>query len=151
MTELKRIDQLDMATVEKLVGESEAEGYRFLRRLVDEYESGKNTFKASGEVLYGVWNEEGQLIAVGGLNRDRFSDDDRTGRLRRFYVSENARRQGIGSQLLNAIVKHARSSFDVLVLRTDSESADGFYFANGFTREAAKPEVTHRLVMKEQS
>lgn len=41
MIELKQIDQLQVADIEKLVEESEAEGYRFLRRLVNEYESGK--------------------------------------------------------------------------------------------------------------
>lgn len=102
-------------------------------------------------MLYGVWDEAGRLAAVGGLNGDAFPGDDRTVRLRRFYVSAGARHQGIGSQLLNTIIEYARPSFDVLVLRTDSESADEFYFANGFMREAEKPEVTHRLILKKES
>lgn len=61
--DLKRIDDLRTVDVSKLVEESEAEGYRFLRRLVNQYEDGTNTFDKAGEVLYGVWDQHGQLVA----------------------------------------------------------------------------------------
>jgi GNAT superfamily N-acetyltransferase len=142
---LKEIDDLTTVDVSKLVEESEAEGYRFLRRLVSQYEDGTNTFNKAGEVLYGVWDDNDQLVAIGGLNRDPYSDKSGVGRLRRFYISQHVRRQGIGTMLLNEIVDHGRKHFSEIVVRTDSANADAFYRANGFSADLGLPEATHGL------
>lgn len=143
--DLREIKDLKKVNVEKLVEESEAEGYRFLRRLVDQYEDGTNTFNKAGEILYGVWNPQGQLVAIGGLNRDPYSDKEGVGRLRRFYISQEARRQGIGTQLLKEIIHYAEGHFNELVVRTESSIADAFYRANGFSANLGIPEATHGL------
>lgn len=144
---LKVIEDLNTVDVSKLVEESEAEGYRFLKRLVSQYEDGTNTFNQPGEVLYGVWDQHGQLVAIGGLNRDPYSSKEGVGRLRRFYISPNSRRQGIGTLLLKAIIDHGRSHFKEIVVRTDSASADAFYRANGFSADLGLPEATHGLTL----
>ncbi|AIY04272.1 GCN5-related N-acetyltransferase [Planococcus sp. PAMC 21323] len=147
--EIKEIQDLKKLDVSKLVEESEAEGYRFLRRLVDQYEDGSNTFNKQSEVLYGVWDQD-HLIAIGGLNRDPYSSKDGVGRLRRFYISTNARRQGVGTKLLQTIVEDAKGHFHELVVRTDSSAADAFYRANGFSGDLGLPEATHGIVLEQE-
>ncbi|WP_033542117.1 GNAT family N-acetyltransferase [Planococcus sp. CAU13] len=145
---IKAIDDLKQVDVSKLVEESEAEGYRFLRRLVNQYEDGTNTFNKAGEVLYGVWDPAGELVAIGGLNRDPYSDKSGVGRLRRFYISEHARRQGIGTKLLQEILDYGKGHFSEIVVRTDSSIADAFYRANGFSGDLGLPEATHHIVLQ---
>lgn len=144
---IREIDDLNTVDVSKLVEESEAEGYRFLRRLVNQYEDGTNTFNKEGEVLYGVWDQQDRLVAIGGLNRDPYSDKSGVGRLRRFYISERARRQGIGTKLLKEIINHGRPYFKEIVVRTDSSIADAFYRANGFSGDLGLPEATHSMTL----
>ncbi|ANU26538.1 GNAT family N-acetyltransferase [Planococcus versutus] len=148
--EIKEIQDLKNMNVSKLVEESEAEGYRFLRRLVDQYEDGSNTFDQVDEVLYGVWDHQDHLLAIGGLNRDPYSTKDGVGRLRRFYISANARRQGVGTKLLQKILEDAKGHFNELVVRTDSSAADAFYRANGFSGDLGLPEATHILVLAQE-
>lgn len=148
--EIKKIQDLKNMDVSKLVEESEAEGYRFLRRLVDQYEDGSNTFNKADEVLYGVWDHQDHLLAIGGLNRDPYSTKEGVGRLRRFYISTNARRQGVGTKLLQQILKDAQGHFNELVVRTDSSVADAFYRANGFSGDLGLPEATHILVLEQE-
>lgn len=147
---IKVIDDLKQVDVTKLVEESEAEGYRFLRRLVNQYEDGTNTFNKAGEVLYGVWDPAGELVAIGGLNRDPYSDKSGVGRLRRFYISEHARRQGIGTKLLQEILDYGKGHFSEIVVRTDSSIADAFYRANGFSGDLGLPEATHHIILENE-
>lgn len=146
---LKEIKDLTTVDVSKLVEESEAEGYRFLKRLVSQYEDGTNTFNKAGEVLYGVWDDHDQLVAIGGLNRDPYSPKEGVGRLRRFYISQHVRRQGIGTMLLKEIIDYGRGHFSEIVVRTDSANADAFYRANGFSADLGLPEATHGLQLDE--
>lgn len=145
--EIKTIEDLRDVKVDELVEESEAEGYRFLRRLVDQYEDGSNRFDKEGEVLFGVFDPRGKLIAIGGLNRDPYSTKEGIGRLRRFYIAKAARREGVGTKLLQKIVDFSKDYFGELVVRTDSSTADAFYRANGFTGDVNLPDVTHRMVL----
>ncbi|MFC0273687.1 GNAT family N-acetyltransferase [Metabacillus herbersteinensis] len=64
---------------------------------------------------------------MGGLNIDPFSNEPNIGRLRRFYVSREYRRNGLGSLLLKKIIYEAKNYFKVLVLQTDTEQADTSY------------------------
>ena len=65
--------------------ESRAQGFRFLDRLVADFESGANRFNQNGEALFGVL-EGDACVAVGGVNRDPLSTDTGIGRVRRVYV-----------------------------------------------------------------
>ena len=120
--------------INRLVFESKREGFRFLERLVDDFLVGTNTFSASGEILYGVFDEIGNLVGVGGLNKDPYSTDKTLGRLRRFYVDPKYRRHGIGRLLLHTIIEFAKDHYDQLVLYTDTEQGDKFYTSMGFLR-----------------
>nr|WP_238020784.1 GNAT family N-acetyltransferase [Oceanobacillus jordanicus] len=57
------------------------------------------------------------------------------GRIRRFYVSKEYRRNGIGSLLVQRIIDEAKRYYKILVLHTDTQQADRFYTSIGFSKE----------------
>ena len=138
--EVRRISDLNEVDVSKLIQESEKEGYRFVSRLAAEYEDGTNRFSEQGEALYGAWNE-GELVAIGGLNRDVLGAD--SARLHRFYTLPDYRRKGIGSELFKAILEDAKGQFNEITTKTESMKADAFYRANGFIFDRRTPDTTH--------
>ena len=143
--EVREIKNLLTVDINHLVKEKKDGGFRFLERLMNDYKDGTNTFSASGEFLVGVYTKYGVLIAIGGLNIDPFSGSQKIGRLRRFYVATDYRRNGVGTVLLKDIVSKAKSYFDVLVLHTDTVKADNFYTAFGFIKDCKYLNTTHFL------
>ncbi|QOR68863.1 GNAT family N-acetyltransferase [Cytobacillus suaedae] len=143
--EIRRINNLFEVEYLELVNESKAEGFRFLERLVSDYKAGTNTFSKPGEVLYGLFSRAGLLVAVGGLTIDPYAGDNKIGRLRRFYVAKNERRKGLGRLLVNTILQEARSTFNVIVLYTDTEEASKFYGRIGFIKEGKYPNSSFYL------
>ena len=146
---VERVEDLNSVDISRLVGESEAEGYRFLTRLVSDYEDGTNRFSKPGEALFLIRNENEDVVAIGGVNQSPFSEDKQTARLKRFYVLEDARRQRIGSLLLKAIIEHSRATFTKVTVRTESSKADIFYRENGFELDDSTSATTHVMELKE--
>ncbi|PKG28039.1 N-acetyltransferase [Cytobacillus horneckiae] len=144
---IQKIKLLNHFTIHHLIEESSEEGYHFLLRLLNEYISGVNRFDKEGEGLYGVYKED-RLIAIGGINIDPYAFQPSIGRLRRFYVSKNARRTGVGTQLLNRIIKDAGGGFKVIVLHTDTAGAADFYTSFGFIKSDRYPQSTHCYVIE---
>ncbi|MGG0667287.1 GNAT family N-acetyltransferase [Sporosarcina koreensis] len=142
---VERVEDLHSLDITKLVKESEEEGYRFVTRLVGEFEDGTNTFNKPGEVLFCVKNNEDSIVAIGGINQSPFSQESDVGRLRRFYVLDEARRKGVGTLLLQSIIEHASHHFKEITVRTDSAKADAFYRAGGFSFDDSASETTHIL------
>ncbi|WP_058949880.1 GNAT family N-acetyltransferase [Oceanobacillus picturae] len=141
--DVKHINNLFNFNLDSLVQQSKEEGFHFVERLVKDYQIGRNTFNHSGEGLFGVFNEYGLLVAIGGLNRDPFSNEQYIGRLRRFYVSKAYRRNGIGSLLVQRIIDEAKGNYKILVLHTDTEQADKFYTSIGFSKGDLYPNSSH--------
>ncbi|RDI42166.1 GNAT family N-acetyltransferase [Falsibacillus pallidus] len=142
---VKQINDLSKVDLSLLIKESKEDGFRFVERLVNDYHDGTNTFSQHGEALFGVFNEHGEIVVIGGVNIDPFSDRPNTGRLRRFYVSREYRRNGLGSLLLKSIIDEASKHFSILVLHTDTIDADRFYTSYGFTKGDAYPNSTHYM------
>ncbi|WP_419893826.1 GNAT family N-acetyltransferase [Oceanobacillus kimchii] len=143
--EVKKIYNLLEFELDTLVKESKQDGFRFLERLVNDYEAGSNAFNNFGEGLFAVFNEEGVIIAIGGLNKDPYSNEKSIGRLRRFYVSKEYRRKGVGSLLVNKIIDEAKKYYEILVLHTDTGQADKFYTSLGFSKENLYPNSSHYM------
>ncbi len=141
--EVRRIEVLEPNAASRPLEESELEGLRFVRRLVDEYASGANRFAAPGEALLGAYRPE--LIGVCGLNRDPYTDDPSIGRVRRLYVSPRCRRRGVGRALVDAIIREAGRHYRVLVLRADGPAACAFYRALDFSAGPRFEHATHYL------
>lgn len=141
---IERVASLPTAELATLVAESEEAGWRFLRRLLDEWSTGENRFERPGEVLLDA-RDAGRLVGVCGVNVDPYADSPRVGRVRRLYVSVGCRRQGIGRQLVERVVLVSRGTFDQLRLRTDNPEAARFYEALGFHPRLGLAECSHTL------
>jgi GNAT superfamily N-acetyltransferase len=144
--EIIRLVKLPMDDIQPLVVESRAQGFEFLDRLVAEYVEGINRFDKPGEALFGVYWDE-NLIAIGGLNQDPYLSESDIARVRHVYVLSAWRNQGIGKNLMHAIIGEAKGRFRLLTLRTFSAEADGFYRAIGFKTQPELQDVTHHLVL----
>jgi GNAT superfamily N-acetyltransferase len=127
---------------EALVLESEREGFEFVRRLEQEWQSGQNRFDRPGESLLGIVHGE-RLDGVGGINRDPYLDDPRVGRLRHVYVAPTARNSGLGSQLVRAILDTSLGHFELVRLRAATARTDGFYARLGFEKLSDDKTATH--------
>lgn len=145
---VKHINNLLNFNLDSLVKQSKEDGFRFVERLINDYKIGSNTFNHFGEGLFGVFNEEGVIVAIGGLNKDPFSNEQYIGRLRRFYVDKEYRRNGVGSLLVKKIIEEAKRYYKILVLHTDTEQADKFYSSIGFTKGNLYPHSSHFMEFK---
>ncbi len=84
------------------------------------------------------------------MNHELIEEEQRIGRLRRFYVLPKYRRRGIGKKLVELILLEAKMHFDVIHLKTETEDAGRFYQALGFTRTYRISNVTHYLDLKKE-
>ncbi len=137
------LTELPLDLLAPLLGEARQAGSRALDRLAEEWASGVNRFDGPGEALFAAL-DGGRVVGVCGLNQDPYAPGERVGRVRRLYVLTGYRRRGIARQLVGRAVARARSRFDRLRLRTDSEGAARFYEALGF-RWSDGPDCTHTL------
>ncbi|HEY7039039.1 MAG TPA: GNAT family N-acetyltransferase [Methylomirabilota bacterium] len=131
--------------LQALVVESERQGFRFVRRLVDEWRSGANRFDRPGEVLFAARSGP-DVVGVCGLTVDPHAQDPRIGRVRHLYVLVPYRRVGVGEQLVADVIGSARGRFTRLHLRTTSAAAARLYERLGF-RPAPGPHHSHALVL----
>lgn len=145
---IKQIENLMKYEFKYLVQESKEEGFNFLKKLINEYENKLNTFNKTGECLYGIFQGE-KLIGIGGLNEDPYTENNKIGRLRRFYISKDYRRIGLGKLLLNQLLSYAEKNFKVVVLHTDTKQGDAFYTVNGFVKGELYKGSSHYKVLYE--
>ncbi|KFM99869.1 N-acetyltransferase [Bacillus clarus] len=142
--QIKLVENLLEFEIDHLITESKENGFNFLLRLINEYENGINTFHKIGECLYGIFQED-NLIGIGGLNQDPYTKDKRIGRLRRFYISKDYWRKGLGKSLLERILHDAKMYFEIVVLYTDTEQGDQFYTSNGFVKGTMYAGASHYI------
>lgn len=131
----------DIEAVPWLAQAARDEGFAFLDRLVEEWETGVNRFDSDGELLFGAF-DEGRLVATGGLTRQR----EDLGRLRRIYVHPQWRGQGIATGMVVRILAEAGERFPEVVLYTDNPAAARLYERLGFVPESpdGPDHATHR-------
>lgn len=114
----------------KLLAESKHQGFRFLERLINDFESGANRFEEPGEALFAVFIDS-LCVGIGGVNRDP-SGNPGLGRVRRVYVSIEHQGNGIGRVLMESIESWSKDHFDALSLFTDTQAASRFYESLGY-------------------
>lgn len=139
-----RVRNLTVDEVFPLVLESEREGFRFVRRLYDDYVSGANRFNRDGEALF-VAHQLEQVVGICGLNKDPYSQFGNVGRVRRLYVLPDFRKYGVGRRLVSDVILEAKRFYETLTLRTDNPVADQFYRIIGFSTVHVPDNATHWL------
>jgi GNAT superfamily N-acetyltransferase len=137
-----------LQSIQHLVDESRAEGFRFVQRLMEEYCSRLNRFDRPGEVLL-IAFVKGAIVGIGGLNHDPYFNDPTVGRLRHVYVEAAWRRHGVGRVLVTALMDAAQPHYRLLTLRTDTAAAAAFYQTLGFKTEPHWPHTTHHLQLRD--
>jgi ribosomal protein S18 acetylase RimI-like enzyme len=133
--------------LDALLTESEQEGLRLVRRLVDEWTTSSNRFDRPGEALFAARAGE-RLVGVCGLNVDPYAVQPEVGRLRHLYVLSAYRRLGVGRLLVEAVLEAARGRFGLLRLRTTNPAAARLYESLGF-RIGGGPDCSHTLELKD--
>ena len=139
---ITRVDDLHLDRFAEMLAESEASGYRFLRRVVNEWESGANRFSRPGEALL-VAEMNGRWVGICGLSIDPYLDDARVGRVRNLYVLADCRRAGIGRRLVEEAIALARGHFDRLRLHGEEPGPARLYESLGFRPCRGVPNYTH--------
>ncbi len=127
----------------ELLSESKEQGFRFLDRLLNDYKEGRNCFSQKGEILCGVFDSDGRIIGIGGVN----FESEEVCRLRRFYILSSARRLGIGKELVQYLTIYSSHHFKVMVLHTDTENASRFYESIGFQPDSPYENTTHFKIL----
>ena len=117
------------------------EGFRFVDRLIVDWNVGINRFASPGESFLGAFADS-DLVGFCGLNRDPYSEQDAVCRLRHLYIQRAYRRAGIGSALVQWLLHEASANFRLVRVRTESEEAAAFYLRLGFAPVADKT-ATH--------
>ncbi|MBB2749675.1 UNVERIFIED_ORG: GNAT superfamily N-acetyltransferase [Rhizobium aethiopicum] len=124
-----------------LESEARREGHLHITRLVDEWWAGDIRFERDGEILLGAY--VGQALAgVGGMTLEPALSGAL--RMRRFYVSSEMRRRGIGRLLALALLNHARAFSGVVTVHPGNPGAVKFWGALGFRRYGPDGDI-HRL------
>jgi GNAT superfamily N-acetyltransferase len=139
-----RLAELPADRLAELLVESERAGFRFVRRLVKEWDGGINRFERPGEGLFAAMLGE-RLVGVCGLNIDPYAAEPGIGRVRHLYVLARHRRAGVGGRLVREVVAAARGMFGRLRLRTADAGAARLYEGLGFLPVAAETDCTHAL------
>jgi GNAT superfamily N-acetyltransferase len=137
-----RVSALPAEVAEVLACEADHAGLGFVRRLVEEWASGRNQFDRRGEAFF-VARIDGELVGVCGLNVDPYAAATSVGRVRHLYVLSASRQCGVGARLVGEVVAAARGTFDTLRLTTENSTAARFYDRMGFRRAAGIAECTH--------
>ena len=128
---LRIVDRLP-AGLADMRAEASAEGYRFLERLLHEWEAGVTRFDRDGEALLAAHVDQ-ELAAIGGRTHDPVLVG--TLRLRRFYVRPSFRRRGVGRALAEMLIEQPRSAGRPIVVHAARGSSD-FWEALAFVTDA---------------
>lgn len=141
---IERVSGAPTDRLAALLAESEQQGFRFVRRLVQEWESGDNRFDRPGEALF-VARVGVDVVGVCGLSVDSYTGDPKVGRVRHLYVLVPHRRSGVGEQLVADVLEAAPGRFERLHLRTTNPTAARLYERLGFRRTFDARDRTHAL------
>ena len=110
--------------------EARTAGYRFLERLVTEWDTGVMRFDRPGEILLVAYSGK-TLAGIGGITIDPVVPGAL--RMRRFYVRAAFRRTGIARTIAEALLASAKAA--PLITVNAAPGSEQFWEALGFARE----------------
>lgn len=120
--------------------EADAEGYRHIGRLADEWAAGTLRFERDGEALMAACLRD-ELAGIGGLTIEPALPGAL--RMRRFYVRKSWRRHGVGRVLAESLLAGARALRCPVTVNAAAGSGP-FWEAMGFVPDP-RDGHTHRL------
>ncbi|WP_095588382.1 GNAT family N-acetyltransferase [Actibacterium ureilyticum] len=120
--------------LEDLQRDAASEGYRFIERLVREWNDGTKRFNGPGERLLHA-RVSGQLAGIGGITIDPYEADAL--RMRRFYVRPGFRRYGVARALAYALLDSTGTGHCRVNVNAATELAPAFWENLGFRRVVA--------------
>ena len=138
---IRTLDHSDLHAVRDLAVVARNEGFQFLDRLVAGMENHTVRLDAADEFFMCVTEQE-RIVGVGGITPDPYIAEPDVGRVRHVYIYPEARRAGLGRELLVALEQRALRTYGTLRLRTDTPSAALFYEALGY-RPIVNRHATH--------
>src|SRR5690606_16545365 len=144
MIQIKKVTDLNTFDITTILESSLSEGYRFIRRLIEEYKNGTNRFDKKGEILL-IIELEKQVIGIGGLNIDPYLNEEQVGRIRHIYIDPKHRGKRIGKQLVELLVEESSKDFKKLRLLTENPIADQLYQKVGFKKVEGHYKASHVL------
>jgi RimJ/RimL family protein N-acetyltransferase len=144
---IERLTELPTGEFAALVDESERAGWQFVRRLADEWASGRNRFDGPGEALFAALLD-GAVIGVCGLNIDPYAITPSIGRVRHLYVRSAHRERGVAWRLVRAVVDAAEGRFHTLRLSTSNPAAARLYESLGFRACTGLERCTHLMALR---
>jgi GNAT superfamily N-acetyltransferase len=148
LVKVRVLHGVPMERLEHLIDESQREGFEFLVRMRDEWNSGRVRFDGQDEAFF-VAELDGEILGVCGLTPDPVEDDNGVGRVRRLYVSRAHRRQGIGAQLVRRLCDMARGHFRELRVKAPAPAGHAFYESLGFQEAGPGESYTHYVDLAE--
>ena len=147
MAHIQKVTSLTLESLQSILDSSLSEGYTFIQKLWDEYDSGKVTFTEHGDILLGCY-DDGRLVAIGGIHADPYLNNPTIGRIRHVYVLPEYRRSGIGRELVLTLIEAASDRFTMVTLRTLTDHGRAFYNAIGFSDAPKYENATHWLEVR---
>jgi RimJ/RimL family protein N-acetyltransferase len=95
--------------------------------------------------MFGAWDEDGALVGVAGLGRQRTRKSRHRGGVWGMYVAPEARGRGVGRALLDALIAHARTVDGLhrleLGVEATNTAARELYLRAGFTPYGVQPDA----------
>lgn len=140
---------VSLPNLEPLLYESVQTGLNSLRRLEADWASGKNRFDQPGEAFFLASSLE-TIVGVCGLNLDPYSRaSEAVGRVRRLYVLQSKRCQGVGRALVESVIDQAKlARMQEVRVRVGNPDSAGFFLRLGFTPAEQAESYTHSLRLK---
>jgi GNAT superfamily N-acetyltransferase len=129
---------------DRLRAEAQAEGYRHLERLAEEWIAHSTRFDREGEALLAAWLGA-DLAGIGGLTIDPIEPG--TLRMRRFYVGKSFRRAGIGRALAEKLLAGSHASGRLVTVNAGAGS-EPFWESLGFVLDRCEGH-THVILVFE--
>lgn len=145
--QIREINNENISSLEPLNDEAFPDGIHLVRKTLQEWRSGENTFSKKGEKFWGLFIES-ECIAIGGVQIDPFikDNDGSIGRVRHVYVLKKYRGLGLSKVLMNLILDQAKNNFKILRLSTKNPIAMKLYESFGFKKVQIENErVSHEL------
>jgi len=89
------------------------------------YKTPEKLIEQSIEIQYFVAEEKGKILGIGGLKGNKLSN---------FFVDLNSQKKGVGTQLVQAVLKKAKEEGFEIIETASTQNAVKFYSKLGFQR-----------------